>query len=130
MLVRLLKSTSEEGLLHDAPPRFSKRRSVLRGLFGEMGVNRFKNFYSRFVHKMSVARKSVNCSCGSCIIDPDGKAIRRTVITTDGDSLFALCLKCKGHTRLGKFEACDPPQREEPAARKSRLRIVYMPKYP
>jgi hypothetical protein len=73
--------------------------------------------------------KAVNCSCGECLINEDGKAIRRTVVKTDGDSLFALCLKCNGHTRLGKFEACEPPKREEEVKKsRSKLRVVYVTK--
>jgi len=73
--------------------------------------------------------KAVNCSCGENLFNADGKAIRQTIVKTDGDSIFALCLKCKGHTHLGKFEACEPPQ-QEPKAKKShnRLKIVYMQK--
>lgn len=78
---------------------------------------------SRTVGQLS---KAVNCSCGECLLNHDGKAIRQTVVKTDGDSLFALCLKCKGHTRLGKFEAIEPPKPER--ASKSRLKIVYMTK--
>lgn len=73
--------------------------------------------------------KAVNCSCGECLLGEDGKVQRRAIAHVVDDMLFARCLKCKGHTRLGKFEACEPPAPEpEKKINKSRVKIVYIPK--
>lgn len=71
--------------------------------------------------------KSLSCSCGAPLIDHEGKMHPRSNVRFDGDTMYAKCHRCKGHSKIGKVEKAEEPEKEPAQKSRHGVKIVYFP---